>query len=546
MADSGDHDSMKLSRRPVLTGIGGLGIAGLAGCISGDDIDIDGDAEELIYDGLQEEGVDLPVETTIYTHSESDERMKTAELIQNELNETDLFDVSFDALEWSSFLDLVRNMADEGENALICLGLSGSWDPHSYVYQAFHSDNAAPNGLNITHYENAEVDRLIDQGVEEPDHDERVDIYEQLQELLVEESPLSFVHFEEEVTIYQTDTVDGFQTFPVAGNEYKSIYAPTLGLYTELTTGETELIGDSGADIAAYDPTAIDDSNSMFATGLIYEQLLEIDVDGRVQPLLATDWEELDETTWRFELREGVEFHNGDEFTAADVQAAFERYDGTVRHADVYDWYADSEIRGDHEIDISLRRPYGPLETTIATLPIVPKAVANGDLDLADGPVGTGPYEFVEHDDATLWRMTANDTHWHDGSNGVPETPPIETITLRIIVDSASRDAALTTGDTHLSTSIPRASLAKFEDDDEFTVDRTVGSSFDFLAYPGYLEPFTNPKVRRGIGKLIPRERIVEDVYHGASRVAYTPVSPLLEEFVDPDFEAYIADEYVR
>lgn len=546
MPHAGDDDSTRLTRRPVLTGIGALGIAGVAGCISTtDDVDVDGDAEELIYEGFKEEGIEPPFETTIYSNSETQERVQSAQLIQNTLNDTDLFDVAFEDLEWTAYLDLFTNMAADESNALICLGLSGGWDPHTYVNGTFHSDNFAPDGQNINHYENEDVDRLIDEGVEEPDHDERIEIYEELQELLVRESPLSFVRFDEEIVTYRADAIEGFRTYPMTGNEYKSIYAPTLGVHTELTTGEDELVGDAGARINTYDPTAMSDNVSNMVTGLIYEQLLEVDFDGTVRPLLATDWTELDDTTWRFELREGVAFHNGDELTAADVRASFERYEGTPRQNDVYDWYEDLEILGDHEIELSLRRSYGPLETMIASVPIVPAAVANGDLDLSDGPVGSGPYEFVEHDAGSLWRMAANANHWHDGTNGVPETPPIETITLRIIAEASSRQLALEKGETHLTTDLPRASLETFESDDDYVVDRTVGGGFDFLGYPLYLEPFTNPKVRRGIGKLIPRETIIEDVFHGAGTVAYTPVSPLLEAFVDPEFEAYIADEYV-
>ncbi|ADB59778.1 extracellular solute-binding protein family 5 [Haloterrigena turkmenica DSM 5511] len=545
MAHTGEGDSDRIPRRSVLAGLGGFGMAGAAGCISTDiGIDLDSDPERLIFEGFQEAGVEPPVETTIYSNAETEGRKRWAQLVQHELDGTDLFDVEFETLEWTSYIDLVNNMAANEENALVCLGFIGGWDPHQYVYPGFHSDSFAPTGLNINHYENERVDELIDEGVATVDGDERVAIYEELQELLVKESPLSFVRAPEEIVTYRADAIDGFRTYPVPGDEYKSIYAPTLGVYTELTTDETELVGDAGTKIDSYDPVRAADDVSYMATGLLYEQLLEIDFDGSARPLLATDWHRIDETTWRFDLREGVQFHTGEPFTAADVRATLERYEGSPSEQDVYNWYESAEILGDHEIEISLRRPYGPLETAIAQVPILPKAVADGTHDITERPVGTGPYAFEEHEPATLWRLVANEDHWHDGSNGVPETPPIETVTMRIVTESSARRGALEAGDIHLTTGLPNESLETFEADDAFVVDRTTGAAVDFLGYPSYREPFSNPKVRRGIGQLIPRERIIEDVFHGAGTVAYTPISPTHETFVGPEFEARIVEEY--
>jgi len=63
--------------------------------------------------------------------------------------------------------------------------------------------------------------------------------------------------------------------------------------------------------------------------------------------MLATDWERIDdeqtdEMTYRFSLREGVHFHNGERLTAAHVNGSLERYEGTPRANDVYDWYESS------------------------------------------------------------------------------------------------------------------------------------------------------------------------------------------------------------
>ncbi|PCR89524.1 ABC transporter substrate-binding protein [Natrinema ejinorense] len=532
-------------RRSVLRGVGAAGIGGLAGCIrSTDEIKAEGDAEELIQAGFAETGVEPPFRTTIAI-TENDEREQFAQLFKATLDETGFFDVSIDSREFRSHVDLMRNAASNDVNALFVASWTGGWDPDSYVNMLFHSDNHTPDGFNVGHYANEAVDDGIDAGLVETDPDERISVYRGLQETLVADSPISFVRFSESTHVWDADTVSGWQTYPLEPGAYYAVYAPWAGTYTELDEG-SEFVGDLGSDIATTDPVSMTDTVSSHATALVYEELVAVDFDGESQPLLATDWERLDGTTVRVHLREGVQFHNGEELTAAHVAGSFDRYEGTIRETDVYDWYERSEIVDEHTIDIECWREYGPLETALFNVPIVPMAAIDGEYDLESEPVGTGPYRFGDYDSGSHWRLERFDDHWFEGDDTVPATAPVETVTLEIITETASRQAALEAGNIDFSYGLPSANVSEFENDDAYGVGRHIGGGFDMVIYPCYRAPFTSAKVRRGCNMLLPRTETLETVYDGFGQLAYTPISPLLEAYSDEAFQETIADEYVR
>ncbi|RQG97887.1 ABC transporter substrate-binding protein [Natrarchaeobius chitinivorans] len=528
----------RVGRRTFLGAVGVSGAIGFAGCLSengsegGETADqaVENSAEALIRNGFEAAGIDPPFETTIYANAENDERIRWAQLVQYELNETDLFDVGFEQLEWGTYEQLLLNMAENEENCLVTLDLSGGWDPHIYVNSLFHSAHRAPNGFNFNHYADERTDELIDSAVAESDREQRVETYGALQERLAQQVPISIVRSGEEATVYRQERIDDWRQYPLPGSEYDPVYAPYGGEFLETEDETTELVGDAVATVSNTDPVRMNDTTSNMATSLIYEGLLAVDFDGTPRPLLATDWEQLDATTYRFDLREGVEFHNGETFTADHVRASFGRYEGSPREPDVYDWYDGVDVIDDTELEVHLTGEYGPFETSVG-VPIVPLAAGDGEIDLADEPVGTGPYRFDEHAEGEYWRLRRFDDHWFDGDDAVPAQPTVETITMRIISRPAARRAALEADELDLSVGLSADDVADLDGDPEYGVERAATGSFDFLIYPQYLEPFDDVDVRRGIDRLLPRQTIVEEVYAGQGTVAYTPIPPLLSEF---------------
>src|SRR5699024_1001074 len=90
-------------------------------------------------------------------------------------------------------------------------------------------------------------------------------------------------------------------------------------------SGGVDLVISEASDIVSLDPHGNNDVPSSNVRNNIYESLTYLDGDMEVQPRLATEWEEIDDTTWEFTLKEGVTFHDGTEFNAEVVKANLER-----------------------------------------------------------------------------------------------------------------------------------------------------------------------------------------------------------------------------
>lgn len=308
-----------------------------------------------------------------------------------------------------------------------------------------------------------------------------------------------------------------------------------------------ELIATFGADVANFDPTQINDTTSSKAFGRVYETLLSTDFEGQPQPHLAESVEQTGDLTFQVSLREGITFHNGDSLTAEDVQVSFERYEGTPREADVFDWYESSTVVDDLTIDFELSRPFGPFRDRLDGIPVVPKAVEQGDLDLTSNPIGTGPYQFVEHQPDSLFRIERNEDYWFEGNDTLPASPPIDTVTYRVITEQSAQLAALQGGDVDFINNPPASAISDLKSNSDFNVGERLTGGYDFFSYPmneAAETPFQNRNVRLGVNRLIPRDAIVETVYNNIGQPAFAPISPLLEEFSPESFQQELKEEF--
>lgn len=307
---------------------------------------------------------------------------------------------------------------------------------------------------------------------------------------------------------------------------------------------EDELILALGEDLTSFDPIEIGDANTRSATGLIYERLTAVDFDLNVQNLLAESIEEIDETTVRVDLREGVEFHNGDPFDAYSVRASIERSFDTERDGFVSPWYDDSSIIDDHTIEFELLEPFSILESEmLPEIQMVPEGAAEGEVDLTEEPIGTGPFVFEEYDEGSLFRVTRNDNYWYDG-DAIPDTPAVETVTFRIIPEASTQQSALQTGEVDVITEPTMEGAVDLDNEPGIELIEEVGGTFLNLEFPSRVSPYSNQTVRQGITRIVPREDIINVAFHGLAEPAHVLVPPMMEDFVDDEFVERIADEY--
>lgn len=160
-------------------------------------------------------------------------------------------------------------------------------------------------------------------------------------------------------------------------------------------------------------------------------------------PSLATAWRESDDgRTYDFELRQGVTFHNGDPFTAEDVQFTFERYKGASA-GELKQKVKAIEIVNAHHIRFHLHEPWPDFITFYGTMAtgvgwIVPKRYIekNGNDAFKANPIGLGPYRLVSHQPGIEVVFEAFPNYWR-------KTPHVKRLVMKSVPEATTRLAML-------------------------------------------------------------------------------------------------------
>ena len=189
----------------------------------------------------------------------------------------------------------------------------------------------------------------------------------------------------------------------------------------------------------------------------MYDSLIALSTDGMPVPSLAKSWSFPDESTLVFELREGVQFHNGEPFNAESVKVSVERIQSEEHGSHLIDQFGSIEsveIVDDYNVKMTLSQPEANLIYALTRLMMIPPGyyAEVGDEGVEAHPVGTGPFMFVSYtvDDETVVKRNPN--YWPDSPKG---QPMVEKVRIRVIPEATVRVAELTTGGVHIADTVP-------------------------------------------------------------------------------------------
>lgn len=143
---------------------------------------------------LKEAGYENGFKSSIWTN-DNPQRQQIAVLLQDELKKVNV-EVSIEVMEFGAYLEKTAN----GEHDMFILGWSNPTGDADYgMYALFHSSQKGDPG-NRSFYDNPEVDKLLEEGRRESDPDERIKIYNKVQEMLIEEAPMAYLIHTEYLT----------------------------------------------------------------------------------------------------------------------------------------------------------------------------------------------------------------------------------------------------------------------------------------------------------------------------------------------------------
>ena len=258
----------------------------------------------------------------------------------------------------------------------------------------------------------------------------------------------------------------------------------TLALTATAASAETLRWARAG-DSLTLDPHAQNEGPTHTLAHQISEPLIIRDIAGEFEPALATEWSvsEEDPNVWTFNLRQGVTFHDGADFTAEDVVFSFERAKSeNSAMKELLTSIVEIRAVDDHTVEFVTDGPNPILPSNFTNLFIMDKGWAEANdvtavQDIASGETtfaasamnGTGPYRLVSREPDVLTVLEAFPDYWGAGEFALG----YDRIEYTPIQNAATRVAALLSGEVDFIQDVPVQDLERVESTDGLTVKST-------------------------------------------------------------------------
>ena len=332
------------------------------------------------------------------------------------------------------------------------------------------------------------------------------------------------------------------------------------------------------------------DASSSGVLGYLYEGLTQTSwLTDEVEPLLAESWERWDDgLTWTFHLRKDVRWHDGEPFTAHDVDFTFNRiiynHDIPASSRPAFHFrFLDEEIGewkeepmtvtalDDYTVECILPGPFAPflrsMGTAIYPQHILEKHVDDGSFtdtwNIGTDPaeiIGTGPFTIGAYEQGERVVMRRNQNYWlkDDASNSLPY---LDEIVHVLVPDLETELEKFLAGesDVHGVLGEEYARLEPLQEEGGFTIFRrgpAFGTTFlGFNMNPGENsdtgEPFVTPwklkwfqntQFRQAVAHSIDKDTIIDDVQHGLGYPQWASISPAAGDFHNPNVRRYEYD----
>jgi peptide/nickel transport system substrate-binding protein len=276
---------------------------------------------------------------------------------------------------------------------------------------------------------------------------------------------------------------------------------------------------------ASMDPAGNTVSMKRLMENAIYDTLLKFDSELTPTAALAESWEQLDDLTWQFNLREGVLFHNGEEMKASDVVYSFKRLEDHATSApNVAKLDLDAlEAKDDYTVILKTTEPYAFLEALLCNQGM---SIVNENVVSAAGenygrePIGTGPFKFVSWAAGDNIVIERNDDYWGD-------VALLKTITFRIITEAASRTIDLESGGVDMNLLVSATDADRIDSSPDTQLFRNTTTNIRYIAFNTQKDVFKDKLVRQAFYHATDVDIIREVVYtSNYSAPAISPVGP--------------------
>ncbi|WP_242189101.1 ABC transporter substrate-binding protein [Saccharopolyspora soli] len=269
-----------------------------------------------------------------------------------------------------------------------------------------------------------------------------------------------------------------------------------------------------------------------------------------LQPALAESWEiSPDGRSYTFHIRRGVTFHDGTPLDAAAVEYNFRRmwdkaapqYSAKAAGQTNFIWQYTSSIQtvDQYTLVVNLTQPFSPFLRMLAqggngsTAIISPTALRKYGEDIADHPVGTGPFVFEQRIRGERISLVRNEKYWGT-------VPSVRGVVFRPMPDASARVAALRSGDVDII-AVPSPDSIDNLVEEGYQLSEGRPPHVWYLSF-NMKDPYTSRKeVRQAINLALNREGMAKDLLRGTANPAYGVQAPANDAYVERT-DAYARD----
>jgi peptide/nickel transport system substrate-binding protein len=296
------------------------------------------------------------------------------------------------------------------------------------------------------------------------------------------------------------------------------------------------------SDPVTLDPAKMGSFFELTVQWLIYEPLLHMTADLKIEPGLVEKWSVSKDTAYTFTLRPGLTFHDGTPLDAEAVKANFDRMlnpdTGSPRRGELGP-VESVKSTGPLTFQITLSRPYAPFLAVLTNrggMMVSPTAVKQLGADFANKGVGAGPFKvtrWVKNSELSLERF---DGYWRKGQ------PYLDRVVMKPMSDETVRLTNLKSGTLQLVDAVPPQNVAELKREGALQLFEKAGLGFNDIALNTSKAPFDNKKVRQALWYAIDANVIQRVVFFDTGVVASGPIPPAMSWVHDAKFKPYARD----
>ena len=352
--------------------------------------------------------------------------------------------------------------------------------------------------------------------------------------------------------------------FAVAGCSDDSEVSSEISNDTDETAEKLSLTQSLPADAVSLDPHGSNDSPSEKVRSHIYEGLVSQDENLDIVPELSSEWEQIDDVTWQFTLREDVEFHDGSEFNAEAVKANFDRLLDSSRgstRAFVLEMIEEVNAVDEYTVEIITEYPFSPLlghlthgagdmlskelidedyqhaldeaglDITLDEYYEIREAGGSGHKEIAEqitehtstvveqNPAGTGYLKYDSRTPGEQTILTGNDNYWNGDVN-------VADLTLKVVSEASSRIAEAETGQSDVVADVPPSDKDRITSNDDLVLNETQSVALEYIGLNTRNEYLQDKRVRQALTHAFNKQAVIDGIYNGAGTEAVSPLAP--------------------